>query len=454
MNSYAPYPNQEYTTALNNPRSSVKNILSSTFFLSYWLKSDPSLLSFIIQHCDELIEIGFQINSQSPLSTRCIQVMCSGNFEFRKSLYAETNLSHFLYDYLFKIDTYSFYSQKSYFYALPNFMVDQLSKLNPIFDQKYFSYLFNHIENEFIYDFVVRLIKLSPMSVAKAIKKAEIEEIVISNYYQNLITPNSPVLLFRYQSLLKNIINSKFSGNSCPLLLTKIDEIVKKAIENPNTKTFSFLEFLDNYSVNKFYLSKWKNIHLKIVPYLSSFCEIALNENSDKFDDLAHSCTLLSISITASSKTASNSFIDLFKRLSSLFFILKTNTFLHNCFLKAFNVLLSLGQITSQFLDEINLFEKVLNCYENREVEYMVSYFGQLRIISEAITKFAVYSNTIDIEKWNRIVVEKNQSDENMIGKKYGGFVPLNINAISVSLFDFLSPPSFTKGKLYLPMPS
>ncbi|KAK8898350.1 hypothetical protein M9Y10_000635 [Tritrichomonas musculus] len=446
LKSSSSYPDDEFTNALQNPDSSVEDILSSTFFLSYWVQSDPYLFSFFSKNCDKLIEIGFQLNSESSFSFICLQILSTMESKLRNLFFTKTNLPKFLYDFLFKIDSYSNSSIKNYFYALPNFMVDIFNKVNPIFDTKYFLYLFNHIDNEYISNFIIRLMKFSPIGLAKAIKKVEPEQIIISNIFQNYDLNNQQCLL------LKLLIDSKFSGNSCSILLEKMDEIIQNAIQNRNPKTFQFIEFIDNYSVNKFYLSKWKNVHLKIVPYLTTFCEIILNDNSFKFNSVLKSCASLSISIVSTTKMVSCCFFDIVRRLSSLFFVLKTNSFLHNCFIKAFNLLLSLGQITAQFLDDINLFNKILNCYKNRENECNASYFGHLRLISNDITKFVPFSNTIDLEKWNTVVVEQNKIQEDIIDKKFGGFVPLNLNSIKGSIFDLLDPPSFIQTKLILPV--
>ena len=448
MNIYSTYPNSEYSHALQDPNISIEYVLSSTSFLNYWLKSDPSLISYLINNCDKLIEIGFQLNSQSSYSFLCLQILTTMESKLRNLFFTKTNLPNFLYNFVFKLDSYSNNSIKSYFYSLPNFMVDAFNKVNPIFDQKYFLYLFNHINNGFIYNFVIRILKLSPMSLTKSIKKVEPEQILISSIFQNYNLDNQKYLL------LKTLIDSKFSGNSCSIMLERIDEIIKNAIQNRNPKIFKFIEFLNNFSMSKFNFSKWKNIHLKIVPYLTSFCEIVVNDNSFKFNSVLEVCSSLSISIVSTTKTVNCCFFDLFRRLASLFFVLKTNSFLHNCFIKAFNLLLSLGQITSQFLDDINLFDKIIISYKNRENECNASYFGHLRLISKEITKFVPLSKSINIDKWNRDVVEKNKINEYIIDKKFGGFVPINLNSIKGPILNFLDPPSFVQTKLILSVSS
>ena len=140
---------------------------------------------------------------------------------------------------------------------------------------------------------------------------------------------------------------------------------------------------------------------------------------------------MLSIKIISTTKNVTDGFINVFKRLSSLFFVLKRNSFVHNCFLHSIKLLISLDQINSELLDELDLFNKIILCYEDRQKDYVSCYWGQLRLISEAINQFAPNSKTVDMGKWNEIVVSRNQISEKIIRKNYGGFVPFNTNNAS-----------------------
>lgn len=428
-------PNKNFRDILNNPNSSLEDILSLNDFISYWIRCDSSLYNFIIDHCDELIEIGFQIKQESHFSIRCLQIISTNNIIFRRRLFSETNILRFTYDYLFHISSYPIYSQKNYFYVLPNIMIDPQNKLNPKFDKVYFTELFKHVENEYIYSFCLKLICSSPSSIIKVLKHIDPSKIIVSNLLsidvaeQNNDTAR--VFLRRNQSLFKRLIGSKIEGNASIHLYNQIDEIVKNAIQNRNSSTLSFLCYVDEYSSNKFYFSKWKSIHYKIVPYLTSFCEIVLKSNLCTFTPLFESCVMLSIRIISTNKSATDQFKNLFKKLSSLFFELKSNSFLHNCFIQSFDLLLSLKEINSQFLDELNLFNQIIQCYQDREKDCASSYWGHLRLISEAITHFVADSKTVDTDKWNKIVVNKNQASEKIITKNYGGHIPFNTNTVS-----------------------
>ena len=444
----------KFLNELNSPDSSLENIISSNVFPNLWLSADQTLYSFIIKHYEELIEIGFQIKKESIYSIRCLQIISSFNQNFRNRLFAETKILQFVYDYIFNISTYPIYSQKSYFYVLPNIMLDQLYRLNPIFDAKYFIELFNHSDNNFAYNFILRMINLAPFSITKALKKFELGKIILSN----LITGNqkdkeqsaSKLLINRNQTIFKHLINAKLVGNLSEVLCEKIDSIIQSAIQNPNSETFSLIQYIDEFSMSKFTLSKWKKVHLKMVPYLSTFCMLLTNSNSKSFTSLSQSLTMLSINIISTTKNVTNDFVNLFKFLMNLFFELKTNTFLHNCCLKAFNLLLSLEKVNSNFLDEMNLFTKVTVCYEKSDTDYMNSFMGQIRLISEGMNQFVINSKTVDIEKWNKYVLKKNQIYDEIVDKKYGGPIPFNLNSVKLPFWEFLNSPSFLSKNLFI----
>lgn len=261
----------------------------------------------------------------------------------------------------------------------------------------------------------------------------------------------SKLLLFRNRSIFKEIAGTKLEGNSSEILYEKIDSIVQSAIENPNPEIFSFIEFIDDFSVKKFHFSKWKRVHLKIVPYFTTFCELLSILNSKlEFTSLSQSIFMLLIGIVSTTKKVTPSFLSVIQQMMVLFFELKTNTFLHNSCVKAFNLLSSIGELNSKFLDELDLFKIVTDCYEKNEVNSMISFIGQLRLISEIIGQFVANSKTVDIEKWNKFVVLNNKERENIINKKFGGMAPINVNALMSPFLDYVNTPSFLSKNLFI----
>lgn len=419
---------------LLDPDAKLEDILLSNDFTNLWALSDPNLFSFLIRHYGELIDTGFQIRDESDLSIRCLQVISSNNPFFRHRFFKETYFLNFVYNYIFNISTFPEFSQKNYFYVLPNVIVDQFKRLEPTFNEKYFTELFNNIQNDFAYNFILRLINFGPTSFEPVLKEIKICEKIVLNIIQYLSIqnqkPDEKLLLIRNQNIFKAIINSKFDDGACSVLNDHIDEIIKNSIQNPNSIVFSFLQYIDEFSMNSFSLSKWHKIHQKIIPHLSEFCDIVLNSKIESFTSLSESCTLLAIGITTTTKDVSPCFINLYERLLMLFFEFKTNSFLHNCFLKVFNLLLSFDLINASFLDEYDIFGKIMYFYENRDISLFASFWGHLYLISKEIDQFAQNSKTVDLEKWNQIVIEKNKLTEKILNNTYGGFVPPDLRVI------------------------
>ncbi|KAK8840587.1 hypothetical protein M9Y10_030798 [Tritrichomonas musculus] len=116
--------------------------------------------------------------------------------------------------------------------------------------------------------------------------------------------------------------------------------------------------------------------------------QIFLNSNDQFFTPLFESCTLLAISIISSTKDVPDIFITLFKHLLDLFFLLKTNSFLHNCVASALKILVSVGKINASFLDELDMFNKIIECYANRRKNGYSPKLCQLRLISNQMNLF------------------------------------------------------------------
>lgn len=424
-------PNGNFVQILKDSNTSLETVITSKDFLYYWEKSSSILFKYLYKHFNEIMEIGFQTKEESVNSIRCLQIISTPNEKFHHHIITKTNLYQFVHDYIFNISTYPNYSQKNYFYALPNLMVYKMSELNPVFDSKYFTELLNHIDNDFVFNFIIRLFEFAPLTIFKILKEIKIDEVIVTNLLKyNIVETQSKFLLIRNQILFKELVKSKYDGDMSEVIHHHIGKMIRNAIRNPNCESISFLVYLDKISMNRSSLSKWHKVHMKLIPYLQNFCQIILNSNDQIFTPLFESCTLLAISIISSTKDVPDIFITLFKHLLNLFFLLKTNTFLHNCVVSAFKILVSVGKINASFLDELDMFNKIIDCYVNRKKDGYSPNWGQLRLISNQMNLFVNNSKTVDTEKWKKIVMKRNTHEESIIIENYGGYLPFNFNGI------------------------
>lgn len=446
-------PHQNFLELLEDKSKTFEEIISLKDFFHFWSKNELKLENYILNHYEDLIEVGFQLKKESVNSIRCLQIMSSQKYNFRHKLFNHTKFLNFVHDYLFNLSTYPIYSQKNYFYVLPNLMIDLKFFLIPIFDDRYFNELFKNMENDFAYNFILRIIEFAPKSIEKVLKQIDLEKIIVNNLLENNSKENqskqSKILLIRNQILFKKLVESDFEADLNFVLTDHITDVINNAIENPTAECLSFLCYLNEVSLKKTTVPRWRKIHLKINPYISTFCEIILKSNSQKFTPLFDSCIILSLSIITTTKEVPMSFIDLFKYLTPMFFTLKTNTFLHNCYEKSFKLLVSLGKMSSNFLDELDLFNKITDCYENID-KCFCPFHGQLRLIAENMNKFVSNSKTVDIEKWKKLVVAKNIESEKIIKGKFGGHVPPDINEIKrfILRHKYFNPSFFSKNLL------
>lgn len=195
------------------------------------------------------------------------------------------------------------------------------------------------------------------------------------NWFQKSVKIQSKFLLIRNQILFKELVKSKYNGDVGEVVHRYIVILIRNAIRNPNCESISFLVYLDKISMNRSSISKWHTVHMKLIPYLQYFCQIILNSNDQFFTPLFESCTLLAICIISSTKDVPDIFITLFKHLLDLFFLLKTNSFLHNCVASALKILVSVGKINA-------------SCYANRRKNGYSPKLGQLRLISNQMNLF------------------------------------------------------------------
>lgn len=421
--------NRNLNQIMNDSNSGLEDVLSSPDFVSFWLHCDPTLLSFLFVHIDEIIKTAYAAQTQSPYSFRCLQILSTSNPDFQKRLFTETHFLQFTHDYLFNISAYPSFSQKNYFNLL-SIMIANRANLNIIFDTKYLERLFEAIDNNSVFPFTYKIVTSPPSAITQSLLRIDPAFILINNLKQN----SNSVLINRSQALFQKLIGSRLEGNAAQLLYSQIDILIDNAIQSQNHHLFNFIQFINQYSSEQFFFSKWKKVNSKIIPYLSHFCKTGMPPQPDIFTPLQESCIKLSISIISTTKQMPNEFIELFEKLYISFFILERNSFLHNCFLNSFNILLSSGIINCQYLDKLDMFNKIIKCYESRATNCICASWGHIRQLSESIDKFAQQSQTVNLNQWHLVVMSRNNSSETIITKNYGGIVPFNINATKNSL--------------------
>lgn len=278
-------PNGHFVQILKDPNTSLETVISSKDFLCFWEKSSSILFKYLYKHFNEIIEIGFQTKEESVNSIRCLQIISTPNERFHRHIITKTNLYQFVHDYIFNISTYPNYSQKNYFYALPNLMVNKMSELNPVFDSKYFTELLNHIDNDFVFNFIIRLFEFAPPTIFQIMKEIKIDEVIVKNLLKyNIVETQSKFLLIRNQILFKELVKSKYDGDVGEVVHRYIGKLIRNAIRNPNCESISFLVYLDKISMNRSSISKWHTVHMKLIPYLQYFCQIILNSNDQIFN--------------------------------------------------------------------------------------------------------------------------------------------------------------------------
>ena len=417
---------QDFKNLLDNPTVKLENIITLPSFGSLWTLCDERLYEFIIQHYDELIEIGFQLKEKSRSSLRCMQIMIASNKVFKHMLYTQTDFIDFMYNYVFNINKYPSYSHKNYFTVLPNIMFDDNGKLVSKFDGKFFVALFENIQNEIVYNYVLNLVSVENVqsSTVQIIKQNDIMKIIVNHF-----TKDGPYSIKRYHRLFMGMVGGRYDSQAIDALLEEIDGIIKFAIEKKDTDSFLFIRDVNRYASRRFWFSKWKKIHSHVIPHIAIFCRIGIENKA--FTPISEACIKLSISITETTGEVRPEFMNLFANLSKQFFEYKRNDFLHICFLNCLNLLLSYKKYQQELLtifNETDFFNRIIMCYEERESDFVSSYWGHLRVISEKIDYLAKRGKNIDLAKWNSIVIEKNKLNESIIKRRYGGPLPFNPN--------------------------
>lgn len=400
--------------------SSIEKVLCQSYFFQLWNAENDFLISYVIEHFDEVIEATFLLNEKYSLrfSKRCNQILVRySSQKILSRLAKETNLIDWMINIMFKIDQHSYKTQKNFFVALYKFLsIDEIRFNEKLINSGFYEEMIKNLKNYLIELIIKNIFIEKNHFMVRMLQRINVNKLLVNN----LLSDND-VLINASASILSTELNNKCYGNlpNCLVKDSKIDKLIKKAIDDKQVALMEFVQTIFEFSSSFLYSLQWKDVSKKIVSYQDNILDCI--NSSEKFTKICYVCTNIVCLIYMKNKIISNKFNVLIIKMNESFFKFPTNSVLHNSFLNLIRVVSSNKKFIIQFLHETKLHNRIIECYENRDSIETSCYWGQLREISYIINKYVSKIQGVDNKKWNEIVMKTNLHKEEIISKSYGG---------------------------------
>lgn len=411
---------------INNSSTTVKDLLFFDIAVDP-SKVDIRILRFFLNHFEQFISCLLAIY---PVG-RPYQVACARILLYHLDFFLEnTEILSIFYDYAFELSKYTETSYDSYFYLLGQIIFESHLKISQSLrkefqNPKFFEILFSRLDINANFFFLYQTISEFKIEFHKFLRKCpNLFNIVVES-----VLSKSPTVVYRGQLILFNLLKTQ-SIERAPELFLKddvLDKIIQSQIENPASGGFLFLKELYLLSTTfsghiwslmpKTSSSKWKNVSSIMQSYFGHFCNYIIE--CDTFTQPIESCCKLCLTLFAHQKKKINPlYISCLKKLCQMFFNYPTNTFLHQSFYQSIEKLKSKKCLTNELIEQLDLSDKIIECYKKRETNLTSAYWGHLRLISNLLDNSKLRKS----KEWKEIVIQENKRREYIIKHEYGGF--------------------------------
>lgn len=419
---------QSFVEKVKNPKTKIVYIIKHKCFDFLIQKPDPTLIKILFTRFAEVIDIAFRILPTSPreskrayrYSRKAIKLIFY-NKKLESKIRKNKVFIKFLFSFVFKMEKYDLVSQDLYFSELPRWIVNKrgflLSKFNNV-------------------DFFLKLAKMFhcfsfPNFFQKKLPKCIPKRLVGVGFYDNLFEAITSYInitnveigydIFQRILIFKNFPGFiKFLANE-----NHLRKIIETGINNRNVKTSDLIALLYSNIIGR-KKRDYKEIKSIIESGFDFYVSFLLKSELYTKENDGYLRLIIQMIKDKKCKLTS-SFNEMLIKLSKDFFKFQTNSFLHNSFSLLLYTLYSNNKLTIQMIQEMSLFEYIINAFETREQNYTSSYFGQLSVISlEILHPLSKKYKLLNRKQWENIVIKKAKENKLIQKKNFGGDLPIS----------------------------
>ena len=404
---------------LSKPGVQLADVVKHPAFFRLWREADSQLIEFVIDRFDEVINCVFDgtPTNNKFLKLRCVDIVKTGE-PVRTILFERGKLGEFVM--MFLRHAHEFSREKvSNFFSIASVVVLPSTGFHPYFEtDEFFTLLLGLLSYEHCVEFFKFVLRRQTPGIAKILKRIKFCSILVSNLWSDTGVLRKRCL----QTLIMALEEDTAYDILEPLIVNnELERIIRLALKMDSREMFDFLRVLLLKANEHIFALKWRRVKEVVNGHLKDFC-LAIVE-TQKFTIPCESCTKLVCVIFEMTKTFTPDLRELVKKLSVLFFELETNSSVHNLFLRLIKGLSKTRYLTATFVEEMDLYAKILQCYSERSTVVTRAYWGQLRELANTINKYVGKAH-VDQEQWRKVVIETNRQQEEIIAKPYGGSLP------------------------------
>lgn len=415
---------QEDTDKLHNvledPNTPLFDVLRSVAFARRWLSGDQQLLEFVLERFDQVLDcvFGMKPGTDRMMKLRCFDIVTSYD-PIRTILFERGKLGEYVMNFLRKAHEMPPQKVSNFFSLVPSIVYSQ-SVFHPFFQtEEFFQLLLNLLHNEACAEFF-RIILRKEMSTSA---RAALKRIKYCTFLVSKVFGDDPVLKQRALKLLVVALEEDVAFDILePLIVNyELEQLIQMSLTLESREIFELLRVLVLKANEHIFALKWRRAKEIVNGHLNDFC-IALTK-SDKFTRPCAAGAKLVCLIFELTKIFSPELKTLVQHMAKLFFTLSANSSLHNIFVRLLKALSKTRHLNTAFIEEMDLYNTIIQCYQQREQNVTSCYWGQLREISNIINK-SISKAHVDKELWRRTVIDENWRADAIMSKPYGGCLP------------------------------
>ena len=392
-------------------------VLSHQSFWSLWMRQEPEIVEFVIDHFDDVIAHALQMSQPvvRNVTIRCMKIIVTDLPNARALIFEKTNIGPFFADFVTKegnLDTVNPRILQAYFNILPAVAFDTNIKLCPALDKpEYFRTLCERVDILPIYLFLSHM--LTHVPGLRVLRDIEYCGIFVNNLFKSLeVRHRSQRLLCRAfdKNCYYGIPNVFVTDEST------LERVFRIAFDEKDVAIFDLLKRIVEKAECDNWSRAWKSVHARFVEKCDDFCDVILNDSG--YTKNSDSCTRIVTLIFSSTNNFTPKIHKVVLHLTNLFFELSHNSFLHNSFVNFVTTLNKNKCITAELVKEMGICQKIVDQYEKRDCIVTSSNWGHMRLLSQMLDRHARLQ--IPAESWQHVVCDENQRKELIISKPYG----------------------------------
>ena len=193
-----------------NKNTNLTVILKHSEFDQLFEEKNVELIAFLTEYFDGIIQFAFKIKpSDDKIQEICERVITTKDYKTKKFFKKNTNLTKFVLKFPEHFDEHPEESRITFFRILPEIIFTNHESLCKCYSSETFiKSIFEHINEDYVYDFVIKFIDTRYMTVTECLDRVDAISLIMKD------TKENDELSIRKRSVIAHLLGAKCAPDS------------------------------------------------------------------------------------------------------------------------------------------------------------------------------------------------------------------------------------------------